>query len=182
MLILDLCQSDLANNVKLALPGLHSLTGCDSTSSFHGKGKIKPFKLMKSSHRFMHAMQLLGSSLHIKKAEKQILEEFVCELYDKHCRAVDINTARYHLLSNSNNTSDPNQLPPTQDSLYLHIDSANFQAFIWKSALLPNIAKNLNPSKHGCICNDGHSEVKWMSQNSVPEALLEFLVCKCRKH
>ena len=116
--ILDLSQSDLANNVKLALPGLHSLTGCDSTSSFYGKGKTKPYKLMKSSDQFIHAMQLLGSSLHIKKAEKQILEEFVCELYGKHYRAVDVNTAQCHLLTNTNNTPDPNQLPPTQDSLY----------------------------------------------------------------
>ena len=90
VLILDLSQSDIAHNVKLALPGLHSLTGCDSTSSFYGKGKIKPYKLMKSSYRVIHAMQRLGPSLHIKKAEKHILEEFVCELYGKYCRAVDV--------------------------------------------------------------------------------------------
>ena len=47
---------------------------------------------------------------------------------------------------------------------------------------MPNIGKNLDPSKHGWIFNDGHSEVKWVSQKSAPEALLEFPVCKCRKH
>ena len=34
------------NGVLIALPGLHAFTGCNYTSSFLNKGKIKPMDIM----------------------------------------------------------------------------------------------------------------------------------------
>lgn len=41
--------SELGRNCCLALPALHAFTGIDYTSAFHGMGKGKAFKLLKSS-------------------------------------------------------------------------------------------------------------------------------------
>lgn len=38
--------STLGKDTALALPGLHALTGCDSTALFLNKGKIRPLEIV----------------------------------------------------------------------------------------------------------------------------------------
>jgi hypothetical protein len=45
-----------------ALLGLHAFTGCDSTSSFKGKGKVKAVKLMEKNTNFQELFMKLGES------------------------------------------------------------------------------------------------------------------------
>ena len=44
------------------LIGLHAFTGCDNVSSFAGKGKTKPFKIMKSQQKYASTFKGLGES------------------------------------------------------------------------------------------------------------------------
>ena len=53
----------LSTEVSTALIGLHSFTGCDSVSSFAGKGKLPAFKLMKKHERFCKLFVHLGEEL-----------------------------------------------------------------------------------------------------------------------
>ena len=45
----------LGDDVCKALPGMHALTGCDSTREFVGKGKMQAFRLVVESHPNMCA-------------------------------------------------------------------------------------------------------------------------------
>ena len=44
-----------------ALIGLHTFTGCDSLSSFHGKRKVKPLNLMLCEPKFVELFRNVGS-------------------------------------------------------------------------------------------------------------------------
>ena len=73
-----------------ALPGLHTLTGCDTISSFAGKGKKAAVDIVKSSiHR-------IGERVPPMREDLRKMENFVCSLYsDVNCCIV--NDTRYKL-------------------------------------------------------------------------------------
>ena len=100
-----------------ALPGLHALTGCDSTSAFVGKGKQAAFKIMHRSEENQSALQHLGESFELAEEVYTKLERFVCQLYGKASR--NFNDLRYKLFFIKGLQSQ--QLPPTRDALRKHI-------------------------------------------------------------
>ena len=53
--IFNIATNTVDKDLKDALPGLHALTGCDSTSCFSGQGKLNSLKLLKKmKDLFMH--------------------------------------------------------------------------------------------------------------------------------
>ena len=50
-------SENLGEAMCLALPGLHALTGCDSTSAFCGVGKKKSLKLVRASSQYKMVLQ-----------------------------------------------------------------------------------------------------------------------------
>ena len=52
----------LARNVCEALPGMQARTGCDTVSSFAGKGKLSAFQLMKKNVSFQELFARFGLS------------------------------------------------------------------------------------------------------------------------
>lgn len=56
---------DICDNLGecIALPGLHATAGCDSVSSFAGKGQKKAFELMCSNEKLWSNIQILGINL-----------------------------------------------------------------------------------------------------------------------
>ena len=57
--------NNLGPSMCAALPGFHSLTGCDSTSALSGIGKKKGFDLLKASHEHQQSMSQLGDGLEL---------------------------------------------------------------------------------------------------------------------
>jgi hypothetical protein len=176
---IDICQ--LASDIGRMLPcliGLHTFTGCDSTSAFHGKGKSRPYDLIRNlnDNDLEEAFSDLGSSWDDLRPETMAkLEEFVCKLYGYNDESVD--TTRYHsFLSKALNEK---KMPPTLDSLMLHIRRANYQARIHKLALQA-ITNAPSPSNHGWTIIQGELEVKWMTLDPAPNALLNVSKCRCR--
>ena len=99
-------------NLPASLPGLHALSGCDSTSAFNGIGKIKCLKVLESDERFIDAVSLLGEEFLLSATIIEILEEYVCELYGVR-KVTDMNKARYKLFTNRTKLPEPQKLPPT---------------------------------------------------------------------
>ena len=60
--ILDICcmVRQVGPTVCASLIGFHAFTGCDSTSSFHGKGKATFFHLVKENDQYVMALTQLG--------------------------------------------------------------------------------------------------------------------------
>ena len=66
-----------------ALPFYYAFTGCDYTSSFNRKGKIKPFKLLEKNPELQDALLNLSYSEGISDDIKSIIESFVCQMYGR---------------------------------------------------------------------------------------------------
>ena len=65
-----------------ALPFYHAFTGCDYTSSFNRKGKIKPFKLIEKNPELQETFLNLSHSEGISDDIKSI-KSFVCQIYGR---------------------------------------------------------------------------------------------------
>ena len=69
--------------VSCALPSLHAFTGCDFTSAFVRRGKIKPLHTMEQSPIFTSLFAHLGNSTTVDDDAISQLESFVCAMYNK---------------------------------------------------------------------------------------------------
>ena len=73
----------LGKDVCNALPAYHAFTGCDYTASFMRKGKVRPYKLMAKSKRYIKAFGELGEQEEVDKSVISAWESFVCDIYSK---------------------------------------------------------------------------------------------------
>ena len=64
-----------------ALLGYHAFTGCDTTSAFSRRGKVKPLQIMGSSSEYIHTFASLGMSMDIGNDLLGVLDSFVCHMY-----------------------------------------------------------------------------------------------------
>ena len=86
-----------------ALIGLHSFTGCDSVSTFAGKGKIGALKILISNEEARRAFRELGQSWTVSEDLCTLLEKFTCSLYIPVGNTTShLNDARYELFCAKN--------------------------------------------------------------------------------
>ena len=105
--------------------GVHALTGCDTTSLFSGFDKKHAGTWSLS---FPHRLTGLGKDDNFDDVEK-----FVCLLYGIGENVVkDINDASCSLFVKAKRYIE--MVPPTNDTLELHITRANYRAKIWLHA------------------------------------------------
>ena len=77
-----------------ALPAFHDLFGCDYTTAFSRKGKVRPLKRLKNSEEVQCAFANLSAVLPSIKEEVSDIEKFICALYGE--RKLDsVNDARF---------------------------------------------------------------------------------------
>ncbi len=75
-------------------------------------------------------------------------------------------------------TPPSNRLPPCRDALQKHASRANYQAFIWKSAL--NATEEIpSPRGNGWQLENGVLSVDWMDKHPAPRPVLELIKCSC---
>ena len=67
-------------DVSEAFLGLHTFTGCDTTSAFHGYGKVKAFRLM-LKHDFVSPFKSLGQSWEVSQELFEKLQVFIWETW-----------------------------------------------------------------------------------------------------
>ena len=168
-----------------ALLGLHAYTGCDSTSAFKGKGKVKAIKLVEKKQGFKHVFARVGETWEVDEDLLDSVEEFTCALYGKQ-KVKNVNELRYLLLQtkygkddgtlDKSTSFDLSGLPPCRDVLREHLKRVNFQVAIWKRA---HIAKPDIPdpaSGHGWTHGDkGGLVPKWTSGVIMPPLLADVL-------
>ena len=151
-------QSSLGPLLSKALPAYHTLKGCDTTSAFSGIGKRKSWKVLFNDSEAQQQLASLGEEPLAQESQLQSCEEFVCSLYTTAKKIAKTDDARHFLFCQKNKTTD--NLPPTSDCLSHHIKRANFQTYIWNTALCP--MQNL-PSPDG---------LWWKLENDVLQPVL----------
>ena len=60
-----------------ALLAYHAFTGCDSTSAFKGKGKVKGLKVVETDEAFQKAFSKLGESWEVDEEVMNELERLI---------------------------------------------------------------------------------------------------------
>ena len=168
----------ILNNLWLFYCHSYVLTflGCDSTSSFYGKGKKTVWDTLQRNPGYVDVFLSLGCSLSIADDVIKELNRFVCLLYGDTV-SKDVNSCRYTLFKSGKCSDD--QLPPTCDSLLQHIYRANYQAVIWRRCLEAKMAIPA-PTQHGWRIVDGQLQAVWMTRPPAPDAVLECVHCGCK--
>eukprot|EP00117_Sycon_ciliatum_P011469 scpid92552/ scgid12936/ len=167
-----------------ALLGMHSFTGCDTVSAFHGRGKSTAYQLIRSDGEkgtlARAAMSALGNSFNLSPSTFSAVERYTCILYDRPA-LWDINEARYDLFSSVDASRDSSRLPPCKDALVKHTARANYQAEIWRKSLeaQPDIPPPFT-AHHGWKLVDGKLQVDWLSLEPAPKALMGVVKCGCK--
>ena len=166
----------LGKEFSKCLVGFHAFTGCDTTSSFIRKGKVRPFKLLQSTSSFWHAFQNLGDSQIVTNSLIASLQSFVCAMYGKktlnHVDEVRHDLAMLRFKASTGVVSgfegtDLCFLPPCLASLILHIKRSNYQCYIWKKAneAFPELP---SPLENGWKNADGQLAILWNAGDVVP--------------
>ena len=166
----------LGKEVCKALPGLHAFTGCDTVSSFSGRGKKKAVQLIAEDTHLCMAMQLLGTSFEISHQLSKEAGLLVCALYER--SESDVNEVRYHLFCRAKQLQS-HQLPPTKDAFEKHLSRANYVTGIWKCALEP-YAKIPNPIGQGWKMSDGHLVIHWIDKLPAPNSIMQLVTSRCK--
>ena len=161
-----------------AILGLHIFTGCDSVSTFKGKGKVKPLSLMLKSDEFINCFATLGTTWDDGGCLLPVIEKFVCTIYGQQ-DCTHVNIARYNLFCLICHSDE--FLPPNQDCLQNHLKRANFQAAVHRRCLLQYINAP-SPVGHGWKLEGNHLVFDWMSKNPAPRSVLKTENCKCQKN
>ena len=177
----NICISSVSeripNSIQTALPGFHAFTGCDTTSAFKGKGKIKAYKLMSESPLYHQAFSAIGNCWTSDNLPWEDLERFLCELYGQVSEST-LTKARANIFKCSFKADV--SLPPTHDEFVQHVRRANYQAAILKRALEQEI-KAPTPCDHGWHLEEGQLAVRWSTKELAPDILLKEVFCKCKK-
>ncbi|XP_071817001.1 uncharacterized protein [Apostichopus japonicus] len=160
------------------LLGLHAFTGCDSVSSFYGKGKAKSLSSFLNDDGAVSAMNQLGSHAVVTESLLIECETFVCKLYGSET-TTSVNQLRHENFTRTQVKSS--RLPPNKDSLSLHIKRANYQAYIWRNALkaFPELP---TPIGQGWKMDGTGIVIAWMTLPPAPKAIMELLSCRCKKN
>jgi len=169
----------LGDRVSDALIGMHSFTGCDTVSSFAGRGKMTILKQMKSNETYQEAFSELGRSWEVSTDLFQKLKEITCHMYLPSTNTREVNQLRYQLFCARRGEVESSQLPPCEDCLFMHVLRANYQAAIWRKCLQshPSVP---DPKDYGWTTDpDGKLVIQWMRGSPAPEAVLQLLSCQC---
>ncbi|KAL9977045.1 hypothetical protein ACROYT_G014408 [Oculina patagonica] len=160
-----------------ALPAFHALTGCDSTSSLSRIGKRKARKTISNNRVHQESLACVGQSPDADKEAAKKAEAFICSLFTISNRTpATADEARYLLFCQK--AQNNLLLSPTSDSLLEHIKRANYQAYVWRKALVPR--QNLpSPAGHGWKIVDDTMCPELMTKPPAPASILELINCQC---
>ena len=165
-----------------ALTFYHAFTGCDYTSSFNRKGKIKPFKLLQKNPELQDALLNLSYSEGISDDIKSIIESFVCQMYGrKKTNSVDqarleIFVTKYKPKKGSASLNqiqakklDSSIMPPCSKVLHQKIQRCISVANIWTNSLRTKPTPHLPTSFGWTLDEDGTYCIKWFEGDVAPK-------------
>lgn len=163
-----------------ALPGLHSLSGCDTTGSFANKGKKTWWRAFESTtDDVLESLANLGTTSNVSHEMMATLEKFVCQLYVPKTLLVDIGDVRWWLFTKKQFHDE--HLPPTKGALQPAIDRANLQAMTWRHDLTQYPVLQ-PPTEHGWKKVNDRFEPIMCTKPCVPSCILEISRCGCKKN
>ena len=161
-----------------SLIGYHNFSGCETTSAFAGRGKIKPLLVMLNSVRHIENFSHFGECINLEEGMFKELEQFVCHMYGKNIspdNLASINTVWYNLYCQREGKILSDFLPPCENVLHQHLRRANYQAWIWRNDMVPQMNVD-EPIDHGWHSNQGLLDIEWMACKPAPEEVIKLTI------
>ena len=165
---------------SVALPFVHAFSGCDTVSSFTGRGKRTVWDTWKTFDEVTPSFCALASTPSSVDGPLEILERFVVLQCDRASTEEKVNGTRKQLFSQKGRSMDG--LPPTQAALVEHTKRAAYQAgYVW-AQMFTAVPKQPSPAEWRWLqTNDGGWDVKWTTPAEASHACRELLRCGCKK-
>lgn len=168
----------LGREFSFALPIIHVLSGCDTTSAMFNIGKQKAYNTaIKMTGSDLIQLSSLGESLTPELIS--IWTRYISSIYDTKIKFIDqhddINALRLKL-SISKQMSMKN-LPPSNPALFQHLKRCYWQANIWYKAHIPVITE-LDPIEFGWKLENGTLFPIFFEGPTALE-LLQRYICNC---
>ena len=156
----------------------HSFTGCDTTSTFYGRGKKLTWEAWKCFNDVTQAFTFMAlhpfAALNFDTPHFQLLERFTVILYDKTSNFLEL---RQELFCQKEKTME--RLPPTQYSLLQHTKRAAYQAGIWCTS--EQTEQNTpSPEGWGWKLDENTWVPVWSTMPIAAEACSELVKCGCK--
>ena len=160
---------------------LHAFTGCDTTSAFFNKGKIKFAKNFEKRHDLHESAKVFKN---VNEDSNNIFQAGVAcilGLYGAPGKIKDLNTLRFNsfIKGTAKKTSVLlSSLPPTADAAFEHLKRVYLQIQIW----LGNLdIKNADIKNWGWKYFNNMLIPITINQLPAPDTLLQMLFCNCKK-
>ena len=157
----------------------HAFTGCDTTSSFGGRGKKTAWNTWKVFPDITAAFEdLLLMQSTIRASTISALEQFVILMYDRTSGISGINEARKQLFTQKSRALE--NLPPTLAALEQHIKRVCYQSNCWNQALIPN-PDLPSPADWGWKKDQTGWQPVWTTLPEASQSCSELIRCGCKK-
>lgn len=166
---IDTVHQKLPTDSTNALLPFHALTGCDTTSYFFGHTKKTAWRVFASNFDLLNG---LGEGM-LDANKISSAEKFVCLMYGVDVESVD--TARRIMFEKG---TKHESLPPTSNSLQLHIQRVHFQTMVWKEShcATPDLP---DPADMGWRREDSGLQPILMTLDPIPKVCVELISCGC---
>lgn len=173
----EIQQSNVLRNIKESVMFAHSFSGCDTTSSFYGQGKMKAVSLLNKYDHFQDIVAVFNNPLSTHDEVAAAGEKFILALYNAPSTERDLNHYRYisfnKNVSQSSHAVMLSSLPPTSAAGRQHSYRVYYQIQTWRGEVKqPDI---WGWKKRG----DGLSPV-YTTAPPAPAKILKVIACSCK--
>ena len=172
----------LGEKKSKCLPLFHSITGCDQTSSFAGKGKKGAWGAWQVYDDVSDAFDKLLDTPSPETLQEvlPLLERFIVIMYDCSSICTNLNEARKDLFARKGRSIEA--IPPTADAFLQHAKRAVYQAaYCWAQCLSPRFDLP-SPSQWGWHKQaDEKWKPIWITLQPASVACQELLKCGCKR-
>lgn len=163
----------------MALPFWFAFTGCDTVSSFRGRGKKTAWNVWNSFPEVTQAFINLSENDFIQESDLKLIERFVVLMYDKTSPLMTVNECRRDLFTKKCRPIE--SCPPTYNALVQHTKRAMLQSNIWLQSLKLNIEERDISNFGWLISPDIKTTPLWLTIPEASKICKELTKCSCKK-
>jgi len=169
----------LGRDKAKALAVFRAFTGCDTTSSFAGKGKKSAWETWSNFPEVTNAfLEMYSHSAELSESCLAAIEHFVVLLYDRRSTSCSVNYTRKQLFTQKGRTLE--NIPPTHDALMQHIKRSTYQAgHVWSQCLITDPALP-DPGNCGWTTVNNAWQPLWITLPIAAGCCQELLRCACK--
>lgn len=166
----------VTTGLKSTILFLHAFGGCDTTSCFFRKGKLKCFKLMKDQPFLREVAETFNNADAMHEEIALAGQRFVLSLYGAPITETSLNKHRYNLFAKAatHKKVDLASLPPTEAALRQHSFRVYHQVQKW-------LGHENCPELWGWKKTDSGLVPVPTTQPAAPDSLLHMISCNCKK-